>query len=265
MAEFQNQALELEQKFYDQFESEYNERSAVIGGIPEFWLSAMKNQPSIAEIITPRDEPALRHLTDIRMKYLNPASSGFCLSFHFSENKFFTNAVLTKTYRYEKGSDYTGELTYGKTSGDEILWRRGKNLTFEEVEIGEMNNSKSSGRALQLRRLTGHLWQSRAKSEKVRNQSFTWQIHFSTFSPHRIPRPQKTRMPWKTSSGCWMTVLAARNLKRRSFLMLSIGTPAKLRCLRKLVVKPARVMMMMTLVMKEARALKSEEEKAMGL
>lgn len=44
------------------------------------------------------DEEALSFLTDIKLEYLPGASTGYSLHFHFAENPFFTNEVLTKTY-----------------------------------------------------------------------------------------------------------------------------------------------------------------------
>src|SRR5208282_4386258 len=130
-AEFQEEVLQLEKKYFAKFTPLYEKRarivngaaepteeevkageededaeetnegaeeavkpvdsSEVVAGIPEFWLSAMKNQVSLAEMITDRDEAALKHLTDVRMEYLD--KPGFRLIFEFGENEFFTNKV----------------------------------------------------------------------------------------------------------------------------------------------------------------------------
>ena len=45
--------------------------SAKIKGIPEFWLTAIKNHPLINEMLTgEQDEEALKHLVDIKTHYL---------------------------------------------------------------------------------------------------------------------------------------------------------------------------------------------------
>ncbi|KAI4289303.1 MAG: hypothetical protein L6R35_001429 [Caloplaca aegaea] len=74
--------------------------NANLTGIPESWLSAMKNQVSLAELITDRDESALGLLTE------NPhgvprKAWGFRLIFEFAENDYFANQVVTKTYYYQ--------------------------------------------------------------------------------------------------------------------------------------------------------------------
>ena len=111
-------------------------------GIPEFWLSAMKNQVSLAEMITDRDESALKHLTDIRMEYLD--RPGFRLIFEFAENEFFTNKTIKKTYFYQEESGYGGDFIYDHAEGDEIDWKSGKDLTVRVESKKQRNKSESS-------------------------------------------------------------------------------------------------------------------------
>ena len=49
-----------------------------------------------------QDESALQHLLDIRITHpIGEYNNGFAIEFYFSENKYFTNKVLTKTYHME--------------------------------------------------------------------------------------------------------------------------------------------------------------------
>jgi nucleosome assembly protein 1-like 1 len=122
-------------------EEEVNkDEGADIKGIPEFWLSAMKNQISLAEMITDRDEAALKHLTDIRMEYLD--RPGFRLIFEFEENEFFENKTLTKTYFYQEENGYGGDFIYDHAEGDEIKWKAGKDLTVRIESKKQRNKSK---------------------------------------------------------------------------------------------------------------------------
>ena len=118
------------------------ESSEVVSGIPEFWLSAMKNQISLAEMITDRDEAALKHLVDIRMEYLD--KPGFRLIFEFSENDFFTNKTITKTYFYQTESGYGGDFIYDHAEGDKIDWKAGKDLTVRTESKKQRNKSMLS-------------------------------------------------------------------------------------------------------------------------
>ena len=110
-------------------------------GIPEFWLSAIKNQISLAELITDRDEAALKYLIDVRMEYLE--RPGFRLIFEFAENDFFTNKTITKTYYYQEESGYGGEFIYDHAEGDKIEWKTGKDLTVRTESKKQRNKSKS--------------------------------------------------------------------------------------------------------------------------
>jgi nucleosome assembly protein 1-like 1 len=176
-AEFQEEVLELEKKYFAKFTPLYQKRAKIINGIsepseeeikageedeeqdepepaekveettsdvkgiPEFWLSAMKNQISLAEMITDRDEAALKDLTDIRMEYLD--KPGFRLIFEFAENEFFTNKAITKTYFYQNESGYGGDFIYDHAEGDEIDWKTGKDLTVRVESKKQRNKSES--------------------------------------------------------------------------------------------------------------------------
>jgi nucleosome assembly protein 1-like 1 len=42
-----------------------------IKGIPDFWLTILKNTSLISDMIQPHDEPILSHLTDIKVYLLD--------------------------------------------------------------------------------------------------------------------------------------------------------------------------------------------------
>ncbi|KZV90716.1 hypothetical protein EXIGLDRAFT_750489 [Exidia glandulosa HHB12029] len=69
-------------------------------GIPEFWLTALRNHAGISDLITDRDAPCLSHFTDVRVVQLPLDKPGYRLEFEFSKNDWFENDVLTKTYYY---------------------------------------------------------------------------------------------------------------------------------------------------------------------
>ncbi|CAO3600231.1 unnamed protein product [Absidia cylindrospora] len=98
----------------------------VVTGIPEFWLTTLKNHPQIGETVSDQDEAALKHLVDIRMQYME--KPGFQIEFEFTENDFFENKVLTKAYYYQEHA-YGGDFVYDHAQGCEIQWKEGKNLT----------------------------------------------------------------------------------------------------------------------------------------
>lgn len=176
-AEFQEEVLQLEKKYFAKFTPLYEKRAEIVNGksepsetevqageediekddeaekpekpaetaenvsgIPEFWLSAMKNQISLAEMITDRDEGALRSLVDIRMEYLD--KPGFRLIFDFDENEYFSNKTITKTYYYQNESGYGGDFIYDHAEGDKINWKEGKDLTVRVESKKQRNKSE---------------------------------------------------------------------------------------------------------------------------
>ncbi|CDH53143.1 nucleosome assembly protein [Lichtheimia corymbifera JMRC:FSU:9682] len=99
-----------------------------VDGIPEFWLTALKNHPQISESITDQDEQALKHLVDIRLSYMD--KPGFKLEFEFADNDYFTDKVLTKTYYYQDHA-YGGDFVYDHAEGCTIHWKENKDLTVK--------------------------------------------------------------------------------------------------------------------------------------
>jgi nucleosome assembly protein 1-like 1 len=188
-AQFQEEVLELEKKFFAKFTPLYEKRSKIVNGlaepteeeiktgeaereddesdeegekskpdeeeeaaaadvkgIPEFWLSAMKNS-SLAETITERDEEVLKDLIDIRMEYLD--RPGFRLIFEFSENAFFSNKTNNKTYYYQEENGYGGDFIYDHAEGDKIDWKEGQDLTVKVESKKQRNKSELYSMRLQ--------------------------------------------------------------------------------------------------------------------
>ncbi|KAK9470580.1 uncharacterized protein V1510DRAFT_422731 [Dipodascopsis tothii] len=116
-------------------------------GIPEFWLTALKNMIAFSESITDKDEEVLKNLVDVRLEYLE--KPGFRLVFEFSQNEYFTNSVLTKTYYYQEQTAYSGDYVYDHAVGDEIKWKEGKNLTVKIEKKKQRNKHTKATRIVE--------------------------------------------------------------------------------------------------------------------
>ncbi|KZV90706.1 NAP-domain-containing protein [Exidia glandulosa HHB12029] len=112
-------------------------------GIPDFWLTALRNHVGISDLITDRDAPCLSHLTDVRVVQLPLDKPGYRLEFEFSKNDWFENDVLTKTYYYREELDYSGDFMYAKAEGSEIKWKDDKDLT-KSFEIKKQRNKNTN-------------------------------------------------------------------------------------------------------------------------
>ncbi|KAL4959170.1 histone chaperone NAP1 [Aspergillus stella-maris] len=127
---------------------EEDEKESSMAGIPEFWLSAMKNQISLAEMITDKDEEALKHLVDIRMEYLD--RPGFRLIFEFSENEFFSNKTISKTYFYKEENGYGGDFIYDHAEGTKIDWKAENDLTVRVESKKQRNKNTKQTRVVKI-------------------------------------------------------------------------------------------------------------------
>ncbi|KAF3328363.1 nucleosome assembly protein [Carex littledalei] len=108
-------------------------------GVPNFWLTAMKNNEVLVEEIQERDEAALKFLKDIKwFRIDNP--KGFKLEFFFETNPFFKNTVLTKTYHMIDEDEPILE----KAIGTEIEWYPGKCLTQKILKKKPKKGSKNA-------------------------------------------------------------------------------------------------------------------------
>ncbi|XP_028406490.1 nucleosome assembly protein 1-like 1 isoform X1 [Dendronephthya gigantea] len=135
-----------------------------VRGIPEFWLTAMKNVDHIADMIQEHDEPILKNLTSIDLKFIDEEKTsqesgegekevtmGFVLEFHFAPNAYFNNSVLTKTYKLSCEIDkeapfgFEGpEITH--TTGCTIDWKKGKNVTVKVIKKKQKHKGKGQGK-----------------------------------------------------------------------------------------------------------------------
>ncbi|KAJ6526822.1 hypothetical protein B0H19DRAFT_1243508 [Mycena capillaripes] len=129
------------------------EEGADVKGIPEFWLTALRNHPGLAELITERDAEALAFLTDVTLAYLPhkggegefAGKPGFTITFHWDadKNPFFTNTTLSKTYIYQEEVGYSGDFVYDRSVGSDIAWKEEKDLT-REWEIKKQRNKNTN-------------------------------------------------------------------------------------------------------------------------
>ena len=143
-----------------------------VNGIPNFWLTIFKNVELMEDAVKEHDEPLLNRLEDIKAVYCDDKGLDFTLEFHFSENEFFTNKVLTKSYVVECKVDEDDPFSFDgpsivKVTGCKIDWKKGKNLTIKTVK----KKQRHKGRG-----------QTRTVTKTVPNESF-----FNFFSPPEPP------------------------------------------------------------------------------
>ncbi|KAG4972486.1 hypothetical protein AAZX31_13G330800 [Glycine max] len=162
-AKFLEERSQLEAKYQKLYEPLYSKRYEIVNGVvevegvtneavpeegnkpaeekgvPDFWLTAMKTNETLAEEITERDEGALKYLKDIKWCRIDDPK-GFKLDFYFDSNPYFKNSVLTKTYHMIDDDDPILE----KAIGTEIEWHPGKCLTQKVLKKKPRKGSKNA-------------------------------------------------------------------------------------------------------------------------
>jgi nucleosome assembly protein 1-like 1 len=96
------------------------------------------------------DDSALDFLRDITVDYSKDYAT-FTISFHFAENEFFTNSVLTKTYTVAPNLLTGGGMVpcLIRSEGSRINWNAGKDYTSARVQKKQVCTSgPSAGQVL---------------------------------------------------------------------------------------------------------------------
>lgn len=166
----ENTAEADKEKFTDADENQLKDK---VKGLPGFWLGCLGSTFNISDSIEDYDRPVLKHLTDIRLSYEQQEDTlSYKLEFHFSENPYFTNKVLTKTYYLKSNPDEKNPFSYEgfevfKSEGCDIHWKEGKDIMTKLVTVKQKN--KNNG-------------QIRERKKEVEQDSF-----FYFFKPPQMP------------------------------------------------------------------------------
>lgn len=105
-------------------------------GVPMFWVETLQSFRITAEIIQEHDEPILAYLQDVRVILADQKPYGYTIEFHFADNPYFSNKVLTKKYELKTEVDPKDPFSYegpdlAKAIGCTIDWKAGKNVTVK--------------------------------------------------------------------------------------------------------------------------------------
>ncbi|OXB63560.1 hypothetical protein ASZ78_008836, partial [Callipepla squamata] len=143
-----------------------------VKGIPDFWFTIFRNVDMLSELVQEYDEPILKHLQDIKVKFSEPGQPmSFSLEFHFGPNDYFSNTVLTKTYKMKSEPDKTDPFSF---EGPEIVdcdgctidWKKGKNVTVKTIKKKQKHKGRGTVRTI---------------TKQVPNDSF-----FNFFNPIKV-------------------------------------------------------------------------------
>ncbi len=138
---YENDYLNLKRQFDLEYEKIYNETSGIMKGttlpslseeeqkkyqlttveqnendFSEYWLQVLKNASSFVTL-NENDEKILKHLLEIRLVNKEDRLS-YTIEFVFSQNDYFPNDVLSKTYLYD-----VKDHQLCKTEATQVQWK----------------------------------------------------------------------------------------------------------------------------------------------
>ncbi|XP_010863524.1 nucleosome assembly protein 1-like 4a isoform X1 [Esox lucius] len=141
-------------------------------GVPEFWLTIFKSVDMLSDMLQEHDEPILKHLLDIQVKFSEPGQPmSFTLEFHFEPNGFFNNAVLTKVYKMKSEPDADDPFSFEgpeiiDCEGCQVDWHKGKDVTVKTIKKKQKHKGRGTVRTV---------------TKQVPNDSF-----FNFFNPVKV-------------------------------------------------------------------------------
>jgi nucleosome assembly protein 1-like 1 len=149
--EYQKELQALDKKYLALNQPLYDKRFEIINGldkdeegevgIPEFWLTCLKNCALTESLICDQDFEALTHLIDIRTSFID---GGFKLDFHFSPNEYFEDSILSKSYFVQISED--NEVVFDHAEGTQITWI--KDLTVKVESRKQRHKSTNKTRVI---------------------------------------------------------------------------------------------------------------------
>ncbi|XP_058501193.1 nucleosome assembly protein 1-like 4a isoform X1 [Solea solea] len=123
-------------------------------GIPEFWLTIFRSVDMLSDMLQEHDEPILKHLKDIQVKFSEPGQPmSFTLEFHFEPNGYFNNAVLTKVYKMKSEPDASEPFSFEgpeiiDCEGCQIDWHKGKDVTVKTIKKKQKHKGRGTVRTV---------------------------------------------------------------------------------------------------------------------
>lgn len=90
--------LQVEMKYNKLRRPHFQKRNELTQHIANFWVTVFLNHPQMANLIEEEEEECLHYLKQVDVEEFEDIKSGYCISFQFAHNPFFTNEILTKEY-----------------------------------------------------------------------------------------------------------------------------------------------------------------------
>ncbi|XP_071449215.1 protein SET isoform X1 [Hetaerina americana] len=131
--------LKVEQKYNKLRKPFFEKRNDIIKRIPNFWVTTFVNHPQIMAILEEDEEDCLHFLCKLEVEEFDDIKSGYRINFHFEDNPYFENHVLTKEF-------HLGSTGNPASQSTPIRWKEGNDLTKKPKD---RNSNKGRKRAVE--------------------------------------------------------------------------------------------------------------------
>ncbi|CAL9083292.1 unnamed protein product [Musa textilis] len=133
--EASDKVFEVEQKYNEIRRPVFVRRAEIIQHIPDFWLTAFLSHPALCDLLTEKDQEIFKFLHSLDVEDFKDVKTGYSITFNFSNNPYFEDTKLTKTYSFN--DEGTSSVT-----GTTIKWKDG----MEHIANGDAHEKKGNKR-----------------------------------------------------------------------------------------------------------------------
>lgn len=103
--------LKVEQKYNKLRKPYFEKRSDLIQKIPNFWVTAFVNHPTLTTILEEEEEECLNYLNKLEVEEFEDIKSGYRIIFRFDNNPYFANELLVKEFHLGSSGDPASSST----------------------------------------------------------------------------------------------------------------------------------------------------------
>ena len=114
-----------------------------VAGVPDFWLTAIKNNQMMMQNIREKDKDTLQYITNLEASETQEPRT-ITIKLFFKENEYFTNSHLELMVRFK--DDQQDEVV--ETQGTVIDWKDGKDLTKKKIKKKQKNKKTGETRTI---------------------------------------------------------------------------------------------------------------------
>uniref|UniRef100_A0A3P8VHH9 Nucleosome assembly protein 1-like 4a n=1 Tax=Cynoglossus semilaevis TaxID=244447 RepID=A0A3P8VHH9_CYNSE len=159
-AKFYEEVHELERKYAALYQPLFDKRRDIVTGTVEptdaecEWHSDREEEELAVSKGLEHDEPILKHLKDIKVKFSEPGQPmSFSLEFYFEPNGYFNNAVLTKVYKMKSEPEASEPFSFEgpeiiDCEGCQIDWHKGKDVTVKTIKKKQKHKGRGTVRTV---------------------------------------------------------------------------------------------------------------------